>query len=192
MMDTNMSGGTQGMLNYTGNYQGSMEMEGAARTGSVISGILTTVTELLLVALILSLVVGLAVWVKNKYFKESYSKAKTVIGNDPMLKTIFVLATTLIGVIFVLYLLGIVLNGGFSTGGMGIVASWSVAGILTFFVKLLTILFIIALIAFLYNYVKQNVNHSTITTTNGTVLTSGTESQTKRTDVTPDSEVKKD
>lgn len=191
MMDMNMSGGTQGTMNYTGNYQG-MEMEGVAGTGSVISGILSTVTQLLLVALILSLVVGLAIWVKNKYFKESYSKAKTVIGNDPMLKTIFVLATTLVGVIIVLYLLGIVLNGGFSAGGMGLVASWSVAGILTFFVKLLTILFVVALIAFLYNYVKQNVNHSTVSTTNGAVLTAGAEPKTKRTDVTPESEMKKD
>lgn len=191
MMDMNMSGGTQGTMNYTGNYQG-MEMEGVAGTGNVISGILSTVTQLLLVALILSLVVGLAIWVKNKYFKESYSKAKTVIGNDPMLKTIFVLATTLVGVIIVLYLLGIVLNGGFSAGGMGLVASWSVAGILTFFVKLLTILFVVALIAFLYNYVKQNVNHSTVSTTNGAVLTAGAEPKTKRTDVTPESEMKKD
>lgn len=191
MMDMNMSGGTQGTLNYTGNYQG-MEMEGVSSTGSIISGILGTVTQLLLVALILSLVVGLAIWVKNKYFKESYSKAKTVVGNDPMLKTIFVLATTLIGVIVVLYLLGIVLNGGFNAGGMGIVGSWSVAGILTFFVKLLTILFVIALIAFLYNYVKQNVSQSTINATNGAVLTAGVEPKTNRTDVTPDGETKRD
>ncbi|MFD1774778.1 hypothetical protein [Paenibacillus rhizophilus] len=165
MMDMDMSGSVQGSVDM-GTYGG---------TGSVISGILSTVTQLLLVALIISLIVGIAVWLKNAYFKESYNKGKQVISNDPMLKTIFILAATFVGVIIVLYLLGILMNGGFNPNRMGIVSSWSVSGILTFFVKLLTILFVVALIASLYSYVKQNINKTPVASSNGAVLAAGNE-----------------
>ncbi|NGM80798.1 hypothetical protein G5B47_00055 [Paenibacillus sp. 7124] len=170
MMDMDMSGSVQGSVNM-GTYGG---------TGSVIGGILSTVTQLLLVALIISIVVGLAVWLKNAYFKESYNKGKQVINNDPLLKTIVVLAATFVGVIIVLYLLGILVNGGFQPNRIGLVSAWSVAGILTFFVKLLTILFVVALIAFLYSYVKQNINNTTVASSSGAVITTGDEIKANR------------
>ncbi|AIQ14405.1 hypothetical protein [Paenibacillus durus] len=165
MMDMDMSGNVQGTMNM-GTYGG---------TGSVISGVLSAVTQLLLVALIISLVVGLAVWLKNTYFKESYNKGKQVISNDPMLKTIFVLASTFVGVIIILYLLGILMNGGFHPNRIGFVSAWSVAGILTFFVKLLTVLFVVALIAFLYSYVKHNINKTPVASSSGAALPAGNE-----------------
>ncbi|MDQ0193794.1 hypothetical protein [Paenibacillus wynnii] len=137
-----------------------MDMDSSMSSGVKISGnilgtLFSTLTQLLFVALILSLVVGLAIWLKNTYFKESFNKGKQFINNDPMLKTIFVLASTLVGVIVVLYFLGMLMNGGFNPNQIGFVSSLSVSGILTFFVKLLTLLFIGALIAFLFNYVRQ-------------------------------------
>ncbi|AHV97486.1 hypothetical protein [Paenibacillus sabinae] len=170
MMDMDMSGSVQGSVNM-GTYGG---------TGNVISGILSTVTQLLLVALVISLVVAFAVWLKNAYFKESYNKGKQVINNDPLLKTIVVLAATFIGVIIVLYLLGILVNGGFQSNRIGLVSAWSVAGILTFFVKLLTILFVVALIAFLYSYVKQNINRTPAASSSGAVITTGDEIKANR------------
>ncbi|MDT3427915.1 MFS family permease [Paenibacillus forsythiae] len=175
MMDMDMSGNVQGTMNM-GTYES---------TGSVIGGILSTVTQLLFVALIISIVVGLAVWLKNAYFKESYNKGKQIINNDPLLKTIVVLAATFIGVIIVLYLLGILMNGGFHPNRVGLVSAWSVAGILTFFVKLLTILFVVALIASLYSYVKQNINKTPVASSTGAVLTAGNEAKSNSAEELP-------
>lgn len=154
------SGGVSGNMQMTG----TMEMGSVhAGTSSVLGGLLSTVTQLLFVALIISLVIGFAVWLKNTYFKESFYKAKETIRRDPLLRTIVVLASTLIGVIVILYVLGILLNGGLSPYHSGLVSTWTVSGILTFFVKVLTILFIIALAAFLFNYAKQNLSGISVT-----------------------------
>ncbi|MEK5357948.1 hypothetical protein [Paenibacillus sp. FSL L8-0709] len=177
MMDMNMSSSTpMSGAGVSGSVQGTMEM-GTYSSGGVLSGLLSTVTELLLVALILSLVVGLAVWLKNTYFKESYNKGKQVITNDPMLKMIFVLASTLVGVIVVLYLLGILMNGGVNSNHIGLVSTWSITGILTFFVKLLTIVFVGALIGFLFTYVKKNINTVPAPSSSTVLLTAGNETK---------------
>lgn len=187
MMDMNSAG-------VSGSVQGTMEM-GTYSSGGVLSGLLSTVTELLFVALILSLVVGLAVWLKNTYFKESYNKGKQVITNDPMLKMIFVLASTLVGVIVVLYLLGILMNGGVNSNHIGLVSTWSITGILTFFVKLLTIVFVGALIGFLFTYVKKNINSSTAAASStGILLTAGNETKSSENEAltnTPESNQEK-
>ncbi|WP_054939797.1 hypothetical protein [Paenibacillus ihuae] len=171
MMDMNNSTTMTGVSS-SGSMQGTMDM--GTSSGGVLSGLLSTVTELLFVVLILSLVVGLAVWLKNTYFKESYNKGKQIISNDPMLKMIFVLASTLVGVIVILYLLGILMNGGVNSNQIGFVSAWSVSGILTFFVKILTILFVGALIGFLFTYVKQNMSSAA---GNGALLTAVNETK---------------
>ncbi|MCL6606354.1 MAG: hypothetical protein K6T94_26095 [Paenibacillus sp.] len=183
MMDMNMNGstpmsGTGTGTGVSGSMQGTMEM-GTYNSGGVLNGLLSSVTQLLFVALILSLVVGLAIWLKNTYFKESYNKGKQIISNDPMLKMIFVLASTLVGVIVVLYLLGILMNGGVHSNSIGLVSTWSVSGILTFFVKVLTILFVGALIGFLFTYMKQNINTSAASST-GILLTDGNENKSSK------------
>lgn len=164
MMDMSNSSTMTG-TSVSGSMQGTMDM--GTSSGGVLSGLLSTVTELLFVALMLSLVIGLAVWLKNTYFKESYNKGKQIITNDPMLKMIFVLASTLVGVIVVLYLLGILMNGGVNPNHIGLVSTWSVSGILTFCVKVLTILFVGALIGFLFTYVKKSMSSAVATSSNG-------------------------
>jgi len=154
-----VSGSAEGMMG-AGNYN----------SGGVMSGLLSGLTQLLVVVLILSLAIGLGVWVKNKYFKESFNRGKEFISNDPMLKTIVVLASTLLGVLVVLYLLGILMNGGFYPNQIGLISSLSVSAKITFFIILLTILMIMALIAFLFSYVKQYI---TMASSNGAFLTSG-------------------
>ncbi|MNO26331.1 hypothetical protein D3C76_161840 [compost metagenome] len=180
MMDMNNSSTMTG-TSVSDSMQGTMDI--GTSSGGVLSGLLLTVTELLFVALILSLVVGLAVWLKNTYFKESYNKGKQIISNDPMLKMIFVLASTLVGVIVVLYLLGILMNGGLNPNHTGWVSTWTVSGILTFFVKVLTILFVGALIGFLFTYVKQNMSSAAAASSTGVLLTAGNESKSSKNEV---------
>ncbi|MNN31964.1 hypothetical protein D3C81_1456710 [compost metagenome] len=177
MMDMNNSSTMTG-TSVSDSMQGTMDI--GTSSGGVLSGLLLTVTELLFVALILSLVVGLAVWLKNTYFKESYNKGKQIISNDPMLKMIFVLASTLVGVIVVLYLLGILMNGGLNPNHTGWVSTWTVSGILTFFVKVLTILFVGALIGFLFTYVKQNMSSAAAASSTGVLLTAGNEGKSSK------------
>ncbi|MCL6606108.1 MAG: hypothetical protein K6T94_24850 [Paenibacillus sp.] len=179
MDNSSMSSG----FNFSGNVEGVMGA-GNYNSGGVMSSLLSTLTQLLFVVLILSIVIGLAVWLKNKYFKESFDKGKQFISNDPMLKTIFVLASTLVGVLVVLYLLGVLMNGGFNPNQIGLVSSLSVSGIITFFIKVLTVLFVVALIAFLYNYVKQNIRSTSIVSSTGVMLSSGAEEKSNQKDVT--------
>ncbi|MNP36152.1 hypothetical protein D3C76_1295180 [compost metagenome] len=122
-------------------------------------------------------------WLKNTYFKESFHKAKETIRRDPLLRTIVVLASTLIGVILILYVLGILLNGGLSPYHSGLVSTWTVSGILTFFIKVLTILFIIALVAFLFNYVKQNLSSASATPVLGNPVSGPRRTEAAKTEV---------
>ncbi|MEK5357966.1 hypothetical protein [Paenibacillus sp. FSL L8-0709] len=179
MDNSSMSSG----FSVSGNVEGIAGM-GNYNSGGVMSSLLSGLTQLLFVVLILSIIVGLAVWLKNKYFKESFDKGKQFISNDPMLKTIFVLASTLVGVLIVLYLLGVLMNGGFNPNQIGLVSSLSVSGIITFFIKVLTVLFVVALIAFLYNYVKQNIKSTSIASSSGVILSSGAEEKSTQKDVT--------
>ncbi|MNC20321.1 hypothetical protein D3C75_682660 [compost metagenome] len=66
------------------------------------------------------------------------------------------------------------MNGGVNSNQIGFVSAWSVSGILTFFVKVLTILFVGALIGFLFTYVKQNMSSAA---GNGALLTAVNETK---------------
>ncbi|HYE69544.1 MAG TPA: hypothetical protein VEA58_13085 [Anaerovoracaceae bacterium] len=183
MMDMNMgSMGSMGNMGSTGNMGGSagsggMGMQGMPNnysiqgygavgshqgemvytngSGGFITSLLGMLTQVLFVALIVILVVGLVVWLKNNYLKESFAKASSKVSGDPYLKTISVLVLTLLSAIVVFYLLGFLLSGGFST--QGFFTAITVAGLLTFFIKLLTVLFVIALIGFTLSYAKKNL-----------------------------------
>ncbi|KNY28067.1 hypothetical protein [Pseudobacteroides cellulosolvens] len=149
-----------GGMNNMGGYGTSID--------TFVGGLLILLVKLLMVILVIAVIIGVGVWIKNAFFKNANTnKLIQVINNDPILKTVLVITIAVIGVIFLLALLGsftgssLILGSGMSEhGGMigGYSSVLSIAGLLYLLIKALSFVLVVSLILALVAYIKKQAD----------------------------------
>ncbi|MCX8131820.1 MAG: hypothetical protein N3I35_17205 [Clostridia bacterium] len=151
-------------------------MGGMAGTGygysidTLLGGFLMLLIKLLLAVLIIAVVVGIVMWIKNIFLKDSTGGTQFFqsIKNDPVLKTISIITIAVLGIILLFALLG-------SFGGVGVRYGmeshvgryggfspvFSVAGLLSLLIRVLTFILVISLILALLGYLKKQYDAGT-------------------------------
>lgn len=144
--------GTQSMMNYS-SYDGFL------------TGLLVLLIKFLVLILIISVIIGIATWIKNNYFKNT--NFTQLINQNPMVKA----AVGIIAAIVILFILLTVfsyLTGRSYSYSMGNMSGYynygynfSLSGIVIFLFKALTYFFTITLVISLIAYVmKQSGIHN--------------------------------
>ncbi|MFZ5986449.1 MAG: hypothetical protein ACOYWZ_04895 [Bacillota bacterium] len=137
-----------------------------------LGGLLILLVKLLMVALVIAVIIGIGVWIKNTFFKNANtSELLRAVNNDPILKTVSVITIAVIGVIFLLALLGSITGPGFGWGGSfgghsgmigGFSTQLSIAGLLNLLMKVLTFVLVASLIMALAAYIKKQIDQGAL------------------------------
>lgn len=127
-----------------------------------LAGLLMLLVKLLMVALVLAVIIGIVMWIKNNFFKNTDSQFLQTIKNDPIIKTVTAITIAILGIILVMSLIGS-FNGqgmmgyGYSSGAMmgGYYGAFSMYGLLSLLIKILSFVLVISLILALLAYLKK-------------------------------------
>lgn len=147
----------------------------------LISGLLVLLVKILMILLVAAVIVGVFVWVRNNFFKNTNSNIMQSIKNDPILKTISVVTLAIIGIILVFALLGSFdqTGMGFSghagnfSFGFGYNSMYSITGLLTILVKVLMFILIVSLILAAATYLKNQYDQGNLNLFNSKSQTTG-------------------
>jgi len=148
-----------------------------------LSGILVLLVKLLLGVLVIAVIVGVIMWMKNAFFKNTNINMQILkpINDDPILKTIVSITAAVLGIIVVIALMqgflnpstgyngnmgynigmsgGIGYSMGTSSGigyGMGgLNPTLGVAGLLALLIKVLSFVLVVSLILAVVAYLKK-------------------------------------
>ena len=128
-----------------------------------LGGLLILLVKLLLVVLVIAVVVGIAAWIWNTFFKNTNLQFVQAIKNDPVLKTISTVTLAIIGIVLLFALLGSLTGAGagVSSGihGYGAMGGFnpalSIAGLLNLLIKVLSFVLVISLILALLAFLKK-------------------------------------
>ncbi|MGE5404910.1 MAG: hypothetical protein ACM3PP_08215 [Candidatus Saccharibacteria bacterium] len=127
--------------------------------------LLVFLTKILMVVLVLAVIVGIVIWIKNTFFIGN-SQFMQSINNDPVMKTISVITIAILGIVLISALFSGLAQPGFGAGfgmGFGFNPAFSLAGLLMLLVKVLVFILVVSLIlagaAYLKNqYDSGNLN----------------------------------
>ena len=142
-------------------HMGNMSGYGYSSLDSILGGLLILLVKLLMVVLVIAVVVGVVMWIKNAFFKNTNSQFMQTVNNDPILKTIAVVTLSIIGIVLLFGLLGSFTNSGMGYGGYmngsmgGFNTTYSISGLLTLLIKVLSFVLVISLILALAAYLKK-------------------------------------
>ena len=153
-----------GGMGTMGGYGGSLD--------TFLGGILILLVKLLLVVLVIAVIIGAGMWIKNTFFKNaSTSQLIKSVKNDPILKTVSVITISVIGIIFILALLGSLNGPSFSMGGAmeghgsmmgGFSPVLSIGSLLNLLIKVLSFILVISLILALVAYIKKQYDQGAL------------------------------
>lgn len=142
----------------------------------LISGLLVLLVKILMVLLVAAVIVGVFVWIKNNFFKNTKLNIMQSIKNDPILKTISVVTLVIIGIVLVFALLGSFNQTGMGVSGhagnfsfgFGYNSMYSIAGLLMILVKVLMFILIVSLILAAVTYLKNQYDQGNLNFMNNT------------------------
>ncbi|MGE5416505.1 MAG: hypothetical protein ACM3UZ_07070 [Acidobacteriota bacterium] len=135
-------------------------------SGSGLLGwLLIFLTKVLMVVLVLAVIVGVVIWIKNSFFKGN-SQLMQSLNNDPVMKTISVITIAILGIVLISAVFSGLSQPGFGSGfgmGYGYNPALSLVGLLMLLVKVLVFVLVVSLIlagaAYLKNqYDSGNLN----------------------------------
>jgi hypothetical protein len=171
-----IGGGSSMGEHYASNMSGS-----AFSIDVFLSGILILLVKLLLGVLVIAVIVGVVMWIKNAFFKNMSINTQILkpIHDDPILRTIAGITAAVLGIIIILALLhgflmpsmgygmgysmngnmgygmGYSMNGGMGYGMGGLNPILSVAGLLGLLIKVLSFVLVVSLILAVVAYLKK-------------------------------------
>jgi len=142
-----------------------------------LSGILVLLVKLLLGVLVIAVIVGVIMWMKNTFFKDININTQILksVNDDPILKTIVGISAAVLGIIIVLALMhsffgpnmgysagmngsmgyNVGISGGMGYGMGGLNPTLGVAGLLALLIKVLSFVLVVALILAVVAYIKK-------------------------------------
>ncbi|MDS1029275.1 hypothetical protein RDV78_01990 [Bacillota bacterium LX-D] len=144
--------------------------------GSLLTGLLALLIKFFMLILVVALVAGLVIWIKNNFFKDNKQQIINYINADPILKIVTVIGISVIGIVVILMLVNSFMqpltgyNMNMHTNmGMGYTTAFSFSSIFILLINILSIVLIIslifALIAYVKRYIDGNMNFSKINNT---------------------------
>lgn len=152
-------------------HMGGMGNMGGAGYGysidTFLGGLLLLLVKLLMVALVIAVIIGVGVWIKNTFFKNTAAtntQFLQYINKDPVLKTVSVITLAVLGIILIFAILGSFTNPGmgYGMGGYhamggygGFNAALSIRGLLDLLIKVLSFVLVLSLILALAAYIKK-------------------------------------
>lgn len=150
-------------MEHTGNGMDAGAMNGSYYSfDGFLAGLLVLLIKLLMVALVIAVIVGIFIWLRNNLFSNTNSQFVQTLKNDPIVKTALAVTGVVLLIMLVMGLIAGLANpgigSGFETGYMmGNYNSTTIGiyGVLSLFVKLLSFIFVIALILALLAFVKK-------------------------------------
>ncbi|BCN29574.1 hypothetical protein [Anaeromicropila herbilytica] len=129
---------TQNMMNYS-SYDGFL------------TGLLGLLIKFLFIVIIISIIIGVAIWIKNNFFKNT--NLSQFINQNPIMKAIFGIAAALLILFLLLFFFSYLIGSNSSMVGYGNVSTiFNFTGIITFLFKILILFFIITLVVSLIAY----------------------------------------
>ncbi len=143
--------GSQNMMGYNSSFDG------------LLSGLFVLLIKFLIIALIVVLLIGMFMWIKNNFFKGV--NLSTYMNQNPIIKSILGIAAVIFGLFILFYLFNYFINPGMgysynlnmmngNTSG-GFNGTLAITGIITFLIKALMYVFVITLIISLAAYFKK-------------------------------------
>lgn len=134
--------------------------------GGLLSWILILLAKLFMILLVVVVVLGIAAWIRETFFKNNNSKLQKTLGNDPILKSAVVVTLVILGIVIVAVLfnsfmmqpgLGMSFNTGRLRGGFyyGYSPAFSIVGLLALLIKILTFILILSLVLAAVVYLKN-------------------------------------
>ncbi len=162
-----IGGGSSMGGHYAGNIGGS-----AFSIDALLAGVLVLLVKLLLGVLVIAVIVGVIMWLKETFFKNTNINTNVLksVNDDPILKTVVGITAAIIGIVVVFTLLqnflnpsmrygftgyGVSINGSMGYG-MGISnPTLAVTGLLTLLIQVLSFVLVVALILGVIAYLKK-------------------------------------
>ncbi|MCX7923091.1 MAG: hypothetical protein N3B21_13935 [Clostridia bacterium] len=142
-----------------------------------LGGMLLLLVKFLMVVLVIAVIIGAGVWIKKTFFKNANTNQLfQAVKSDPILKTVSVITLGVIGVIFLLALLGGLTGTGMGMGGGmtshgsmlgGFSTALSISGLLTLLIRILSFVLVISLILALAAYLKKQYDQGAFNFTGG-------------------------
>lgn len=140
---------------------GTMGGENMGNTGSygisfenLITGLVALMVRILVVVLVIALMVGLLVWINRNFLQNTNSQFVQSIKNNPILKTVTAVTLVIVGIVLLLALLSSFERPwyGFGTGFNPV---YSIAGLITLLIQILTFVLVISLMLAVASYLKS-------------------------------------
>jgi len=136
----------------------------------LISGLLVLLVKILMVLLVAAVIVGVFIWLKNNFFKNTNFNIMQSIKKDPLLKTISVVTLAIIGIVLVSALLGSFNQTGMGVSGhagnfsfgFGYNSMYSITGLLMILVKVLMFILVVSLILAAVTYLKNQYDQGNL------------------------------
>lgn len=143
--------GSQNMMGYNSSFDG------------LLSGLFVLLIRFLIIALIVILLIGMFMWIKNNFFKGV--NLSNYMNQNPIIKSILGITAAIFGLFILFYLFNYFVNPGMgysynlnimngNTSG-GFNGTLAITGIITFLIKVLMYVFVITLIISLAAYFKK-------------------------------------
>ncbi|HVI42967.1 MAG TPA: hypothetical protein VM577_20360, partial [Anaerovoracaceae bacterium] len=125
---------------------------------SFLIGFLVLLIKLLMVILVIAVIVGIVMWVKNNFFNNHDSQILATIKHDPIIKSVVVITLAVLGIILIICLLSNFTNQDLVSGAYGgqmggYLSTFSIYGMLSLLIKVLSFVLVISLICALIAYV---------------------------------------
>jgi len=160
--------GSQNMMGYNNSFN------------SLLSGLFVLLIKFLIIALIVILLIGMFMWIKNNFFKGV--NLSNYMNQNPIIKSILGITAAIFGLFILFYLFNYLVNPGMgysynlnimngNTSG-GFNGTLAITGIITFLIKVLMYVFAITLIISLAAYFKKQFesgNFHLFDTTNSSI-----------------------
>lgn len=163
---------TGGVETMGGNHMDMGNMGGSSgfTLSGLISGLLVLLVKILMVLLVAAVIIGIIVWLRNNFFKNTNFNIMKSIKNDPILKTISVVTIAIIGIILLFALMGSFSQNSMGYGGhsgnfgfdFGYNPMYGIAGLLTILVKILMFILVVSLILAAVTYLKNQFDQGNL------------------------------
>lgn len=137
---------------------GSQSMIGYSSYNGLLTGLLGLLIKVLFIILIISVLIGVAQWIKKNFFENV--NFKQYMNQNPIAKLVGGTIATIFILFLLLYFLSYLSGGGYGMGSMTGFGTFNFMGIIVFLLKALTFIFVITLTVSMIAYLMKQLGVS--------------------------------